>query len=418
MDRHVDHDAVGRTASSRTRGGCLTPFKCSLGIGAVLLVAWFVHHFATPPIYDFPVAAPFRGSHWYNPYAERKQHWLRANFHAHARTWKGLTNATHSVEEVWGQYKLRSYDIIGISNYQSIREPFEGEELYVSCYEHGYGLIRQHQTVLGAKSVDWFVFPLSLDVRQKQYVLDRLRKSAPVVIINHPDLDAGYSLDDMTKLTGYTGIEVASKTCRAERYWDAALSAGRVTWGFASDDRHNFGRPTFVPYGWVMIGVGEPSTKTALAALRSGSFYAVWVNNKRLQKTNELRSCTVEAGRLRVTVKEPARVIRFVGQGGKIRHEVRDQASAEYALSAEDTYVRTEVVTRDNILFLNPVLRYEDDPYHTALAQVRPSATLLVRVSAGAVLLSVVVAVWLKLFRPQRRRKQASRVSSGNLQGN
>ena len=45
---------------------------------------------------------------------------LRANFHAHTKSWMGVTFGENSEEEMATAYAERGYDIVGISNYHRI----------------------------------------------------------------------------------------------------------------------------------------------------------------------------------------------------------------------------------------------------------------------------------------------------------
>ena len=104
------------------------------------------------PVYDFPAALPFRGAHWYNPYATvaPAAHWLKANFHAHTRAWGGLTNGHQTAGEITNTYRALGYDVIGISNYHRIDDTFAAESSYMPSYEYGYSVRKTHRLAIGA----------------------------------------------------------------------------------------------------------------------------------------------------------------------------------------------------------------------------------------------------------------------------
>ncbi|NDC73359.1 MAG: hypothetical protein EBZ62_07915, partial [Sphingobacteriia bacterium] len=60
----------------------------------VLFVA--VGFYLRSEIYQFAPAQPFSGSSLYNPYDSMPPLRFKANFHAHSRSWGGLTNGHQS----------------------------------------------------------------------------------------------------------------------------------------------------------------------------------------------------------------------------------------------------------------------------------------------------------------------------------
>lgn len=97
--------------------------RALLRLAVFLLGLTLIFNHAWAPRYDFPPAVPFAGSHWYNPYEGVEDGWLRANFHAHTRTWPLARVEDISSEDVVQAYRDLDYDIYGISNYQLIAPP-------------------------------------------------------------------------------------------------------------------------------------------------------------------------------------------------------------------------------------------------------------------------------------------------------
>jgi hypothetical protein len=388
----------------------LKTFLASVG---VLLFATLIFHLAYPPMYRFPPARAFSGKKWYNPYAgitgqvERRASWLKANFHAHSRAWGGFTRwgKSYPTEEVFNQYEKLGYDVIGISDYQKIRPPMPDEKIYIPTYEHGFGIFQQHQTVLGSKGVSWLDFPLYQGVRQKQCVINHLGDGAHAVILNHPNKNGSYSLEDLASLTGYTGIEIATKYARGTRHWDTALSAGRPVWGFCGDDRNDLKRLAKQGTAWIMIRSARRTPDAVYEALKAGRFYGVWARQDR--RPNKFVSCRLRDQWLEVKVEEPADSIRFIGQAGTVKGEVKGVAGADYQFGKPDTYIRVEVETRATTLFLNPVFRYKKDPFEAPKALEAPFATSVIRLFAGViVVLALFFGGWYLRSRLTRYRKK------------
>jgi hypothetical protein len=382
-----------------------------IGLGAFggLLLALLLVELAGPPWYHFPEPAPFSGPHWYNPYDGYSGQGLRANFHAHARKWGGLTAGEGTDAQVAELYSSQGYAVAALSNYQSIAPP-PPEELglvYVPTYEHGVGAPQVHFTVVGARSVLWFDYLFWSSLRHRQHMIELLGERSELLFLNHPEKNGGFPLEDMSRLTGYTGIEIRSRHSYDTDPWDTALSAGRVVWGAASDDAHwLINKPLGSGRGWLVIAARDRSAAGVIEALREGRFYAVWDRTRAAR--NDLVSATLVDGVLEVTLEESTDSIRFVGQGGAQLSEVAGARSARYRLVDADRYVRVEVRTHGAEFFLNPVYRHPGDPFAQASAERRAVLTWTLRLLALA-LLCAVVALRVRRARRSVRASAASR---------
>src|SRR5262249_29188256 len=158
---------------------------------------------------------PFHGDQFCNPYASATAAWKRANFHAHGLAWLGLSSAAQTDDEVVAAYLRSGYDVAAISNYQKITDSGT-----IPVYEHGFNVGKQHQLATGARRVAWFDFPFWQSIHQKQYVLDRVARSAELVAIAHPAANRhAYSDDELRRLAGYQLLEVVNGKFTAERSW-------------------------------------------------------------------------------------------------------------------------------------------------------------------------------------------------------
>ncbi len=393
---------------------------------ALLIVCGLIlFHVLFPPWYEFRPARPFGGERWYNPYQDFAGPTLRANFHAHSYAWRGFTSGTETPENLVKLYLALGYDVPAISNYHQIlpRESLEsvlrevetegfgrmiGElpqylrnkvthpernlrkerPVHVPCYEHGYGLTQQHQTVLGAASVDWFEYPLFQLAANKQHVLDRLKRGAPLVVLNHATKGVGYSPADFRRLGGYDALEIASKNITAKdgtRFWDEALSAGHAVFGVAADDGHRQYKIKHSAMGWVEIDGRERTTPAVLDALRAGRFYSVWA--ERATPGTEVESVRIEEGRLRVKLTNDADELRAIGQDGEVRQVSRNQPGIEYVIRADDPYLRVEVDSAGTTIFLNPLFRFSGGDVENAVPEENAALTWVRRVIGAALFL-------------------------------
>ena len=357
---------------------------------------------AGPPIYRFPPPQPFSGPHWYNPYADLPGESLRVNLHAHSAAWGGLTYGDATPEEVVQRYRTLGYDLAAISNYMSVTPPVDPELIYLSAYEHGVSVPQFHLTVIGASSVLPFDYPLWQTIHHKQHVIELLRPRSRALVLNHPSKAHGTPAEQMARLTGYTGIEVRSRYHRQSDIWDAALSAGRVVWGMASDDAHRLReKPGAAGNGWMRVHARDRSADAVLEALREGRFTSIWDGGK--AGPNRFMSLRLDGGDLEVTLAEAADTLRFIGQDGAVRAEHAGVARARYTTREDDTYLRVEAVTRESELLLQPVFRHDGDPLRPLEAEPLRLANWAVRLVVLAVTVAGLFGL-LRFVRPARRQ--------------
>jgi hypothetical protein len=363
----------------------------ALALGVYVELAW-------PPFYDFAPERPFSGEHWYQPNAGYRGGGLLANFHAHAEVWGGLTNGEVTRDELYAMYAEREYDVIGISDYMSISPPQDPKAIYLSAYEHGYTIGRRHQTVIGAESVDWFDYPLGGSTRQKQDVIDRLRRGAGFLVLNHATKADSYSIEDYERLSGYDALEVATKYCFWDDFCDAALSAGRPVWGMSADDGHTqrSGGGSHLGIGAVVLHTEERTADAALAALREGRFHALYMRQN--EPPIALLRAEIENGDYVVELGERADSIRFISEFGDVRRQERGRSSARYRLAPYDPYVRVEVIAHGAVLYLNPLIRWDGVALPSPRAVFRPVPTWGVR-ALGAAALGALAAALIRLVR-------------------
>lgn len=325
-------------------------------ITAALLIGL---QYAWCPVYDFPAPEPFSGTKWYNPYENVGQRYFQANFHVHSKSWFGMTNGNNSPEMVRKYYNHMGYDIVSISNYQSITESGEPRIFDIPVYEHGYNTGKVHQIALGAKRVVWLDYVLGQGIHHKQHVIYKLRENTDFVILAHPVLYNAYKPVDMHRLEGYHAVEVLNHFRFSFELWDAALSSGRRVWGFAGDDSHDVTVGGDTGVCWTIIYAKSKKRRQIVKAIHKGNHYMV--SGRRGKLLNRLKKLEIKGNGLRVSCELPAEKLRFIGQDGKVRKELAYVDTAELELLPSDTYIRTEILREDCSLYLNPVIRYNGE---------------------------------------------------------
>ena len=71
---------------------------------------------------------------------QTQHHWVKCNFHAHARSWNGITNGHGTAIMINSAYKSLKYGVHCVSNYQNIDTTGCMGKSYISAYEHGYNI--------------------------------------------------------------------------------------------------------------------------------------------------------------------------------------------------------------------------------------------------------------------------------------
>lgn len=357
--------------------------------------------YALAPVYEFPPPRSFAGTHWYNPYdVPSLSAWHVANFHAHSIAWRGLTNGHQPPAAVRAAYRQMGAQVIGVSNYHTV-DSTGLDSTFIGSYEYGYSIPKTHRLALGAREVNWIDFVFGATTSQKQWVLDRLRPTTALSVINHPVMRHGHTVDDLRALGNYDLIEAMSSYGDSPAEWDAALSTGHAAWAIGSDDNHDITRTDILGRVWTMVLAPSTRSDAVLAALKHGSQFAV--RGFGLHMDNEVRQVRMQGDTIAIVLVGAARRIRFVGDGGRELALARDVATAQYVAQPADSYVRIEVENAATTFWLNPMVRWDD----SALAEPRPTvntgATWLLR---GALLL-VLGALGALTNLLLRRRKPA-----------
>lgn len=366
--------------------------------GAVLLLL----PYAFGPVYSFPEPASFAGPALHNPYAGWTGDWQRANLHAHGSAWGGMTSGAQPDSAVAQHYRRLGYTVPGVSNYQAIAAHHGVDTL--PLYEHGFNVGKYHQLAIGARQVEWFDFPLWQSLSHRQYVIDRVKRKAALVSLNHPDSRDAYGNHALRFLSGYDMIEVVNGPFTAEALWDEALSSGHPVWAVANDDTHDLTDARRMAVGWNMIGAPSASEDAVVGALRAGHSYAV-LRTGALDAAHltRLERLDVRGDTITVALAGAPSTVVFIGQNGVVRKSVSSVTAADYTLTDDDTYVRTVVTSPQTTLFLNPVFRWDGQHLPGRTATVDRASTWFFR---GTLLLGccalVFVRVWLR--QPLARR--------------
>jgi hypothetical protein len=386
-------------------------FLCIILFSLIALVLQFVIN----KKYTFPEPHAFQGEYLYNPYKGMDStKWKMANFHAHTRVHLGMTSgASDSNEFLDSFYKYFGYDIIGISDYQSINT-FEGKnKWFIPVYEHGYQYYKNHHLVLNAKKVSWLDYCFRQTLSNKQFIIDRLKKDTTVVlVIPHPALRQANSFNDFRYLSNYDCLEIANNERLFTSYYDTILSAGHPVFLMADDDSHDLRNINEACQSFNLIN-SDLFRDSILHAIKTGLSVGVDFNIKSyktneekkaaLQKLPEITCVALKNDTLFVGLNKSVKTIKFIGQQGTERKIITNCVAGNYFFSKVDTYIRTEIECNDGtVYYLNPVFRYDGIRLTDYAPSYNYMKTWFLR-SISIVVFLLILFIWKK--KKEKRKK-------------
>jgi Na+-transporting methylmalonyl-CoA/oxaloacetate decarboxylase gamma subunit len=370
--------------------------------------------YLSAPIYKFSEPSPFKGEKIWNPYASIDSgNWHKANFHMHTHMVAGLTDGRNNTDSaIIKTYLALGYGVFSISNYMNINSSLKGKPFYIPAYEHGYGIKKNHQVCIGAKSVSFLDYPFGQTLHQKQHIINVLKKHNEIVAIAHPEFRKGYSPEDFKYLRNYDLLEALNHYRFSLKQWDAALSSGYPAYILASDDAHDVNKPGEVAR--CITFINSPSVKSSdiISNLKTGNAYGVSVGKyegqtvdntiKNISKLPTISRIVVKNDSLFVSVTSNALAFRFIGQNGKLRGKVLNNSKASMAISKDEPYIRTEILFggahgSDSVtIYLNPVYRFSGvAPVKPTGPLVNVASTLVYRLIGFGMLFSLVISIFV-----------------------
>ncbi len=338
----------------------------------LLLISFLLIPYLISPIYNFSKPELFSGQRYYNPYQQMDSSWKVCNFHAHSRSWGGVTDGKNTnIDTIFEVYEKMGYSHIGISNYQKISHIEKENILSIPVYEHGFNIKKRHHLPLGTDNVSWLDFFFFQTLSHKQFVLNKLRPTSDFLAINHPKFSNGFEESDFSYLSNYDAIEVLNHYRTSIPHWDSALSSGYYAVLLANDDMHKLDKMDEVGVNFTVVNTDSLSRYDIIQALKAGRHYGVkihlkpdesyQVKAKRIANLIHPDFMEMKGDTLLVRLDTVASVIRFIGQGGQLKDSVLSAKNTYYIFQQTDTYIRIEIEDVDSNLYLfNPVVRTDD----------------------------------------------------------
>ena len=290
----------------------------------------------------------------------KKLKWYKGNIHTHTTESDGDAEP----EKVVRWYRRHGYDFLVLSdhnhltvlNYASGKRRFRrplmvpGEEVSVNLMA---GTVPVHINGIGISRV---VEPVDTGnvVSTIQANVNAIIEAGGIASINHPNFRWAFDHESIKQVTGASLLEVFNGhpatnlyggpgKPSSEQVWDGVLSAGRVIFGAATDDSHNYNDFSLDKSnpgrGWVVVRAQELTTEAIVEGLASGSFYS--------STGVELAELDVSQQSVHLTVQQDREYVyktTFTGRGGVTLAEDTG-LQATYRMSGNEGYVRATVTS-------------------------------------------------------------------------
>ncbi len=289
-----------------------------------------------------------------------EKQWYKGNIHTHTTE----SDGDEEPHKVASWYRRHGYDFLVLSDHNHLtlldystgrrrfRKPLmvPGEEVSVRIdggdtpiHVNGVGISRVVEPIDAGDVVSTL-----------QANVDAIVAAGGIASINHPNYGWAFDHRALTRVQGTSLLEVfnghpgtnvfgAPGLPSYEQIWDGVLSAGRVIFGVATDDSHNY--HDFTPghsnpgRGWVVVEADGLTQDAIVDGLASGRFYAsTGVALTRLE-------CSADGIVLEIEQESDfVYTTRFTGKGGEVLAESTGP-TAEYEANGDEEYVRATVVS-------------------------------------------------------------------------
>ena len=301
--------------------------------------------------------------------AGQEYRWVKGNTHTHTSN----SDGNETPRRVMRWYQDYGYNFLVITDHDMITETrtldsdknddfilIPGEEITLSFEKHPAHVCALNPSrPAQAKPGESLTATL-------QNGIDSARSAGGIPQINHPNWKWAFSETEMKELRDVHLFELinvnrdsnnfsAGGRLGTEELWDRLLSAGKVLYGVASDDTHDYlgdfiaGR-SFPGKGWVMVRVAELTPQAVCRALENGDFYA--------SSGIELADVQISEREYKLKIKpysDTAYTTLFIGRDGQILKK-EDGLDAVYAFNGDELYVRAKVFSSGGELaFCQPV---------------------------------------------------------------
>jgi hypothetical protein len=328
--------------------------------------------------------------------ASENLNWYRCNTHTHTSAPPG-SDANETPERVVDWYRTHGYQCMVITDHEHLTDVealnrrhagsflvLRGQEItqIVADASHPGGVRHAHVNGINTNRL---IMPLPREnvsmARTFARNVTEIERAGGVPQINHPNLAWSVRLEDLRTLEGPFLLEVwnsfptsnnlggidekGTRSPSTEALWDALLSSGKVVWGVASDDTHEYraldDRESPTPgKGWIVLQAASLSVRAVMDAIAHGRFYAstgIALESYsadqshialRIRPQREWSPSLIPSARYTTT---------FIGENGRVLAEMHGP-TPEYRFKGDERYVRASIIDSDGRrAWTQPVIR-------------------------------------------------------------
>jgi hypothetical protein len=285
--------------------------------------------------------------------------WYKGNTHAHTLN----SDGDSTPDEVVRWYRENLYNFLVLTDHNFLTK-VDGlnalhaadEKFIVIQGEEVSDIFNQTPIHINGLNVERTVDPQggksTADVIQRN--VDAIRGASGVPHINHPNFQWAITAEDLKEVQNYKLFEIfnghqlvnnlgGGGKPGLEEIWDIILSSGKLVYGIAVDDAHQFkhfedkgiSRPG---KGWVVVRAAKLSSKSILEAMETGDFYA--------STGVELVDYKVNSKSITISIREEKGSkyrVQFTGKDGKLLKE-SFETQAVYDFRGDELYVRAKII--------------------------------------------------------------------------
>jgi len=302
-----------------------------------------------------------------SPYKEPEgSFWIAGNLHTHTTRSDGASDP----QEVIEHYASLGHGFLMLSDHDVLAD-------YSGLNDCGMVLIPGNEIGQGPHILHLNAPCQVQPDPDRQKVIDAINASGGYAILCHPNWQSHFNhfpYEDMRSLSGYLGIEIFNGSIVAEEgeakateKWDRLLTAGKICWGFATDDSH---RPQQRGLGWIVVRTQDRTVDAIVEAIRAGNFYA----------SNGVQIETIRCEGPELYVKAPnAEAIAVVGESGRRLYFVEGTELKLDVSELDTSYIRVECFGfADKMAWSQPMLiRGGKVDYLRKLAEEKPVLKVL-----------------------------------------
>ncbi|MCC6179213.1 MAG: PHP domain-containing protein [Chloroflexi bacterium] len=302
------------------------------------------------------------------------QRWYKGNTHTHT----SYSDGDSPPEVVVDWYAEHGYDFLFLTDHNILIPEdhlarlqrgklavWQGEEVTMAAvHVNGLGLRQLISPSQPGKSNQEHTVTESRAERVR-WAIDRIHAQEGVAHVNHPNYLWALGIDVLMEAGDIEMIEVANghnlvanpgddTHLSTEAIWDAMLTAGRRTWGVASDDAHHFtrwGDDWANPgRGWLQVEADSERLSDCLDALRQGRFYG--------SSGLELSAYSGTPREVRLELATGPAHIELIGPGGHVLDAIEGDSAHFTLTDAVGAYARVRASASDGRqLWTQPIFR-------------------------------------------------------------